>query len=73
MEQDMNWQLRSKSMSGKDLVQLLRKFGWTLEYIRGSHHVLSKGTQKIVVPVHGAKDLGKGLLHKILKQAGIET
>ena len=62
---------RGGSMKGKDLVQLLKSHGWTLEHVRGSHYILAKGSEKISVPVHAGKELGKGLLHKLLKQAGI--
>ena len=55
-------------MLGKDLVQLLKKNGWTLDHVRGFHHVLSKGGQHVSVPVHA----GKELLHELLKKAGLK-
>ncbi|RJO71136.1 MAG: type II toxin-antitoxin system HicA family toxin [Myxococcales bacterium] len=58
-------------MKGKDLVQLLKKHGWTLDHIRGSHYVLSKDGKHLTVPVHAGKELGKGLLHRLLKEAGL--
>jgi predicted RNA binding protein YcfA (HicA-like mRNA interferase family) len=59
-------------VTGKDLVRHLRRRGWTLEHIRGSHHILWKGHDKISVPVHAGRDLGKGLLARLLKQAGLK-
>ena len=59
-------------MLGKDLVQLLKKNGWTLDHVRGSHYVLSKGGQHVSVPVHAGRQLGKGLLHELLKKAGLK-
>ena len=56
----------------KDLVRLLRQHGWTLEHIRGSHHILRKGGKTLSVPVHAGKDLGKGLLARLLKEAGLK-
>ena len=59
-------------MLGKDLVRLLKKNGWTLDHVRGSHYVLSKGGQHVSVPVHAGRQLGKGLLHELLKKAGLK-
>jgi len=59
-------------MNGKHLVDLLKKDGWKLDHVRGSHHVMKKGSKILVVPVHAGKDLGKGLLNKIMKEAGLK-
>lgn len=58
-------------LSGKELVKLLKKQGWKLDRINGSHHILVKGNKTATVPVHGSKSLGKGLEAKILKQTGV--
>ena len=59
-------------VTGRDLVRLLRQHGWTLEHIRGSHHILRKGGKTLSVPVHAGTDLGKGLLGRLLKEAGLK-
>lgn len=60
-------------MTGKKLIKILKGDGWVLDRISGSHHVMIKeGRRGIPVPVHGSKDLPKGLVAAILKQAGIE-
>jgi len=59
-------------MTGKDLINKLKKDGWVLAGINGSHHFLEKDGIMINVPVHGTKDLKKGTLHQILKQAGMK-
>lgn len=59
-------------MSGKDLVKKLKSEGWTVNRIHGSHHILVRGDKTLTVPVHGAKDLGAGLLNKLLKEAGLK-
>ena len=59
-------------MTGKELVKKLKKHGWTLVHIRGSHHIMRKEKKTISVPVHSGKDLGKGLLRKLMKEAGLE-
>jgi len=57
-------------MTGKQVIKRLKQDGWTLRRISGSHHVMAKGSKVISVPVHGKKDLGKGIIHAIAKDAG---
>jgi predicted RNA binding protein YcfA (HicA-like mRNA interferase family) len=66
------FRLYDRSVTGKDLVRLLQQHGWTLEHIRGSHHILRKGGRTLSVPVHPGRDLGKGLLVRLLKEAGLK-
>ena len=59
-------------MSSRDLVRLLEARGWKLQRIRGSHHTYAhpEYTDMITAP-HPRKDLGKGLVRKILKQVAV--
>jgi predicted RNA binding protein YcfA (HicA-like mRNA interferase family) len=60
-------------VNGRQLIDILKEFGWRLDRIKGSHHILVKpGKRSIPVPVHGSKDLPPGLISAILKQAGIK-
>ena len=59
-------------MTGKKLIQLLKEQGWHLDRIEGSHHILEKDGKTVTVPVHGNKDLGKGLLNALMKQGGLK-
>jgi len=59
-------------MTGKQLIKLLKDHGWELERIQGSHHIMVKRKKTLSVPVHGNKDLGKGLLHALIKQGGLK-
>ena len=60
-------------MNSASLIKLLETDGWVLRGVRGSHHVYTHPAHggHITVP-HPRKDLGVGLVHKILKQAGIK-
>ena len=60
--------------SPKRLIKLLEERGWTLDRITGSHHIYKQvdTKQTVPIPVHGSRDLGKGLFLKILKDAGID-
>jgi predicted RNA binding protein YcfA (HicA-like mRNA interferase family) len=59
-------------MTGSALVKLLKQNGWQVDRISGSHYIMVKGNRTISVPVHGKKELGKGITQAILKQAGIK-
>ena len=62
-----------KSASGKDVCRALERKGWTLRRVHGSHHIYAQpGNPTIVtVPVHGHRDLRKGTLGRIMKDAGL--
>jgi predicted RNA binding protein YcfA (HicA-like mRNA interferase family) len=49
----------------------LEREGWILERVAGSHHVFKHPqTRATVVLPHPKKDLGRGLVRNIYKQAG---
>jgi predicted RNA binding protein YcfA (HicA-like mRNA interferase family) len=58
---------------GRTLCKILERQGWTLKRITGSHHIYSKeGIDAILsIPVHGNRDLPKGTLKSILKDADL--
>ena len=58
-------------MKDKDLLKLLIRNGWELKRINGSHHVIQKGENTEVIPIHG-KDVPTGLLNAILKRTGLK-
>ena len=59
-------------MTSADLIQELRRAGWLLSRVNGSHHIFKHTTKPgIVVVPHPKKDLGLGLVKAIRHQAGI--
>jgi predicted RNA binding protein YcfA (HicA-like mRNA interferase family) len=62
-----------KSYTSKEIIAILLSHGFELLRTKGSHHIyVNKATDKrTTVPLHG-KDLKKGTLHGILKQAGVD-
>jgi len=58
-----------KTISGKNFCRILKKNGWNLARIQGSHHIYTKTGKSIiiVVPVHRNQDLKIGLLKKLMK------
>jgi predicted RNA binding protein YcfA (HicA-like mRNA interferase family) len=59
-------------MSGKECVKFLKKHGWILDRVQGSHYIMLKNETSIPVPVHGNTDLKPGTLNSILKKAGLK-
>ncbi len=55
-------------ITGKRMISALKKAGFTVARIKGSHHFLihSDG-RRTIIPVHGNETIGKGLFAKILK------
>ncbi|MDR1306300.1 MAG: type II toxin-antitoxin system HicA family toxin [Treponema sp.] len=56
-------------MSGKDFVKLLKKQGWAVDRITGSHYIMRKGNASLSVPVHGNEDLKPGIFNSLMKEA----
>jgi predicted RNA binding protein YcfA (HicA-like mRNA interferase family) len=60
-----------KQVSGKQFISIIRRKGWVLTRISGSHHIFVKSgrSERIVVPVHGNTPLKVGLLKSLMKIA----
>lgn len=60
-------------VNSKEVVKKLKKAGWKLEHVRGSHHKFKNPkTGKTVIVPHPKKDLPTGTAQAILKQAGLK-
>jgi predicted RNA binding protein YcfA (HicA-like mRNA interferase family) len=61
------------AISGRELIKILAKAGYVPVRQRGSHirleHTTDPERKKITVPDHPV--IGKGLIHKILRDAGL--
>lgn len=58
-------------MTSADLIKLLKAHGFAVVSVRGSHHKLRNASGITVIVPHPKKDLGKGLVAAICKQAGL--
>jgi predicted RNA binding protein YcfA (HicA-like mRNA interferase family) len=58
-------------ISGRDCIKVLSKFGFSIKRQQGSHIVLRRAEPfiQLVVPDH--KELDRGTLRAIIRQAGI--
>lgn len=57
------------TLSGRELIKLLEKAGFSVVRQKGSHVSLQKGQFRTVVPLHD--ELAKGTMLAILKQCGM--
>jgi len=60
-------------MSSKELLKVLHSHGWYIVRQRGSHVIMRHPVKisQLVIPMHPAKELGKGIVQSILKKARI--
>jgi predicted RNA binding protein YcfA (HicA-like mRNA interferase family) len=58
-------------ISRKNLVRCLRKMGFDGPYSGGKHQFMLKDDVTLTIPNPHAKDIGRELLARILRQAGI--
>ncbi len=62
-------------ITSKQVIQALKRFGFVEHRQKGSHMFMQSKTtpmRVVCVPVH-SKDIKKGTLKAILKQAGLDT
>lgn len=62
-----------KLCSGAEAVRKFQKAGWTLARQKGSHVMLTKTGYQWTLSIPQHKELGPGLLRKLIQQAGITT
>jgi len=60
-------------LTGRQILQALSRAGFVVDRIVGSHHVLvypGDARRAVTVPVHGGRDLKRGTIRSIIRQAG---
>ena len=63
--------VRRLVLKGKELVKMLKKDGWEVVRIKGSHHIMKKGNQVETILVHNT-DIPIGLANAIMKRTGLK-
>ena len=61
-------------LSGRQVVRALERAGFRELRVSGSHHILGKSGgagSRVIVPVHGARDVPPGTVRSIITQAGM--
>ncbi len=60
--------------NARQVIAALRRAGFTVDRISGSHHLLvhpDDPRRIVTVPFHGARNLKPGTLHSIVRQSGL--
>lgn len=62
-------------VTGKKILSTLKKRGFEIIHVRGSHHYLRKpmGSKLVVVPVHAGETIPSKTLQSILEQAELNV
>ena len=61
-------------LTGKDVISALRKSGFEVIRVKGSHHFLRhEDGRTTVVPIHAGETIRPGLLSKILNDCDLTT
>ncbi len=51
------------------LARVIRQLGYKLDYVHGSHHYfINHSGKRITIPIHFGREIGRGLLLKIIKE-----
>jgi predicted RNA binding protein YcfA (HicA-like mRNA interferase family) len=58
-------------MTSSEIIDALKRAGFRLDRVRGSHHIFIQDGRIVVVP-HPKKDVPIGTARSIAKQAGIK-
>lgn len=66
---------RQPRVDGKTAIRVLRRAGFEVDYIEGSHHYLFKADLPghVYVPVHGTETIKPKTFASILSQAGMSV
>jgi mRNA interferase HicA len=59
-------------MKSSELHRRVRKNGWKYVKAERSHYIYEKNGKYYPVPYHGAKEIGKGMVFKIIKEMGLK-
>lgn len=62
------------NLNPKRLIEILEQHGFIFKRSKGSHHLYYNAVtnKTVIVPVHGGKDMKKGTLLAVIKQAGLD-
>ena len=59
-------------MKSSEFHKLVKRNGWKLLRVSGSHYISEKDEKTYPVPFHGTKEMGKGIEKKIKKEMGLK-
>ena len=59
-------------MKSSELHRKIKRNGWVHFKTEGSHYIYTKDGKKYPVPYHASKEVGLGLLKKMVKEMGLK-
>ena len=60
------------SFNSRQLISILKRRGFALDRQSGSHAIfIHPDGRRTTVPIHGKRDLGKGILRQIMRDADL--
>lgn len=63
---------RLPTMTAAQIIRILERHGFKFSRQSGSHAIYHHSDgRRTTVPIHGKRDLGKGLLKQIMRDAGL--
>ena len=66
--------VRLPKLRGREVITALKRAGFDVVRVKGSHHFLRHSDGRVtVVPMHAGETIGPGLLVKILKDAELDA
>jgi mRNA interferase HicA len=62
-------------MKSSELLRMLRRDGWCIIRYAGGHIIMQHAVKPnvVIVPFHGSQEVSKGVVHKVLKDAQLDT
>lgn len=64
--------VRMSPVTHDELIRRLREFGFKGPVAGGKHLYMTRGQQRLTIPNRHRREIGRALLSRILKQAGIQ-
>jgi len=63
---------RLSPLKPDEVIRKLEKAGFRIDHVTGSHYILRHADgRRVVVPYHAGRDVKRGVLRAIIRQAGL--
>ena len=59
-------------MNNKKFLAILKRNGYTLTRIKGSHNIFKKEGKHISIPIKKGKDIHRGMINRLIKENNLQ-
>ncbi|KQS26745.1 type II toxin-antitoxin system HicA family toxin [Dyadobacter sp. Leaf189] len=59
-------------MKSSEFHRLIKRNGWSVIRIKGSHYIYQKGDETYTVAYHGSKEMGEGIRLRTIKKMNLK-